>query len=714
MKKTQIKRFLICLFALSVFSCSDTSDLENRMDTLENRVTALEKLCAQLNTNVVALQTSVTALQENDYITNITEIKEGNKIIGYSLSFAKNGSITIYNGKDGADGKTPIIGVKQFTDGLYYWTLDGEFLTDSGGNKVKANGTDGKDGVTPKFKIENDSWFLSLDNGQTWTEMGKASGEDGDSFFASVKQDENYVFLNLIDGTTISLLKEKVLTISFDESIDISITAGATKLLKYTIIGATSETIVKALGQNGWSAEVTPTNNETGNITVKAPDPMTNGEILVLVYDGKTRTIMSSLNFVTGVINVASNAYSLPKEASRKEVKIATDIDYIVEIPENAKSWLSVASTRSAMRSEILTFVFSENKGLARYATVYLKNNVGKVLQSIAFEQQGGSFTVKVITPGTLSTLLTEEQKQNLNNLAVKGTLNNSDFLVIADMSSLKYLDMSVIENTILPNGMFHNNKKIIEVKLPEKLLKIPDFIFKNSSIQKCPIPKRVTTIGNHAFYESNLSGNLILPQSLISIEDQSFRGCTHLSGDLILNEGLVSVGFGAFFLCSGFNGKLRISETVTTIADWAFERCDRFSGDLYIPNSVTKVGKQAFSGCKGFSGSLTLSKNLKSIDDFAFQGCSNLKGNLVLPENLKSIGFFAFNGCNSIDKIYSKNLTPPSLKQANVTFPNYKYLGVPFDAKDKYINAEPEIPSYDKWSNFLVIEEVDFEALGL
>ena len=56
--------------------------------------------------------------------------------------------------------------MKKDTDGIYYWTLDGEWLTDEKGNKVKAQGTDGKDGVdgedgtngkdgiTPQLKIE--------------------------------------------------------------------------------------------------------------------------------------------------------------------------------------------------------------------------------------------------------------------------------------------------------------------------------------------------------------------------------------------------------------------------------------------------------------------------------------------------------------------------------------------------------------------------------
>jgi hypothetical protein len=39
-----------------------------------------------------------------------------------------------------------VIGVKKDADGIYYWTLDGEWITDSEGNKIPTTGKDGTDG----------------------------------------------------------------------------------------------------------------------------------------------------------------------------------------------------------------------------------------------------------------------------------------------------------------------------------------------------------------------------------------------------------------------------------------------------------------------------------------------------------------------------------------------------------------------------------------
>jgi hypothetical protein len=175
----------------------------------------------------------VDVLQSNDFITSIVEIKKDGKVVGYTITFGKHDPITIYHGqdgKDGADGKdgqdgqngsanTPVIGVAQDTDGVYYWTLNGEWLLDDNGNKLPVSGKDGQTGANgsmPQLKIEEGYWYVSYDNGATWSELGKAIGEDGekgdkgdagDSMFQSVTQDENYVYFTLADGTVIKIGK---------------------------------------------------------------------------------------------------------------------------------------------------------------------------------------------------------------------------------------------------------------------------------------------------------------------------------------------------------------------------------------------------------------------------------------------------------------------------------------------------------------------------
>ena len=223
--------FSIILFCFVIVGCeSDLLDslrnkideYENRLDNMEDRVVELERICGQQNTNIESLTTIVSALQNRDCVTGITPIKEDGKEIGYTITFVYNAPVTIYNGKDGQDGNdgvVPQLGVKLDTDGIWYWTIDGVWLTDNNGDKVRASGNDGQDGkdgddgkngkegVTPRLKIVDGYWFISYDDGATWSSepLGPSTGEKGDSIIKDVNYDEQYVYITLPDGTVLSV-----------------------------------------------------------------------------------------------------------------------------------------------------------------------------------------------------------------------------------------------------------------------------------------------------------------------------------------------------------------------------------------------------------------------------------------------------------------------------------------------------------------------------
>ena len=94
---------LICFLVLCVafVGCKD-DDLQKQVDELNDRVTSLETMCAQMNTNISSMQTILNVVQQQDHITGITPVEENTVIIGYTITFAKNKPITIYNGKNGS------------------------------------------------------------------------------------------------------------------------------------------------------------------------------------------------------------------------------------------------------------------------------------------------------------------------------------------------------------------------------------------------------------------------------------------------------------------------------------------------------------------------------------------------------------------------------------------------------------------------------------
>lgn len=163
--KTTVNYFSRVLYALllslglAVTGCYDDSVLKETLRDHEERISALETLCAQLNTNQSSLQTVIDALESNDYVTGVAPIMEGNKTIGYTLTFKNSGSVTIYMNSD-----------------------------------------------MPKLKVQDGTWYVSYDDGVTWEKVGEVTEGTGESFITDVEVDDQYLTLTLSDGNTIKVL----------------------------------------------------------------------------------------------------------------------------------------------------------------------------------------------------------------------------------------------------------------------------------------------------------------------------------------------------------------------------------------------------------------------------------------------------------------------------------------------------------------------------
>lgn len=199
--------YLIFAAVVAMTSCStfDHSSIMEQLRDHEERIQRLEALCNQLNSNVVAIQTILTVLEQNDYITDIAKITEGGVETGYSITFAKSGTINIYHGSNGADGTAPRIGIRKASDGEYYWTSNDDWLTDAHGEKIPAavpNDPEGKY-MTPLFRVAENQWYISYDNGNTWMVVESDANVEQEDLFAAVEYDDKYLYLTLCDGNEI-------------------------------------------------------------------------------------------------------------------------------------------------------------------------------------------------------------------------------------------------------------------------------------------------------------------------------------------------------------------------------------------------------------------------------------------------------------------------------------------------------------------------------
>ena len=720
------KLLSLLMCGLLLFGCGDKYDdsaLRNDLNDLENRVAKLEELCKQMNTNISSLQKIVEALQDNLSISKVEQISDG-----YIIHFSDGSTATIKNGKNSEDA--PIIGVKKDTDGIYYWTLDGEWLTDEKGNKVKAQGTDGKDGVdgedgtngkdgiTPQLKIENGRWMLSMDNGKTWTDIGQATGADGtdgedgvdgkdgtNGIFKSVTEDNDNVYFTLEDDSVITIPKSdnSKFAIAFDTTDIAILNGGESKTISYTITDATKNTVVKAIAQDGWKVKVDATSTDKGTITITAPNPIVESEILVFANDGSYRTVMVSLNCMQGQINIADNSINATSAGGTQEIKLTTNLDYTIEIPEDAQSWLSLAPETRALREDTIVFEVTANEGMQRYTTVALKDEQGKILQTIIFRQLGTCTEVHVETKGELENELAGYDYANIESLKITGVLNDVDFLFIYRMMpNLKDLDIAEVNITALPTQAFYKSTNVKNLILPNTLATIGEEMFYNSKLKTVVIPANVTTIGGSAFkncsslatvtfekesqlktigggysgsssyYYGAFSGcssltSIEIPASVETIEAAAFKGCSSLT-TVTFEQGsqlkTIAGGYsdfsdyyGAFSGCSSLTS-IEIPASVTTIEATAFKGCYKLATVTFEQGSQLKtIGgdyyKQfyygAFSDCP--ITTIEIPASVETIGSSAFSGCTSLTA-IEIPASVTTIGTAAFKGCSSLTTV--------------------------------------------------------------
>ncbi len=659
----------VMVTAIVLSSCEyDDGKIWDSVHGLEDRVAKLEELCKQMNTNISSLQKIVDALQDNLSISEVEQIANG-----YIIHFSDGSTATIKNGMN--SGEAPVIGVNQDTDGVYYWTLNGNWLTDAKGNKVKAQGTDGKDGVdgtdgndgvdgedgtdgingkdgvTPQLKIEDGRWMLSMDNGKTWTDIGQATGADGkdgkdgidgkdgtNGIFKSVTQDNDNVYFTLDDDSVITIPKgdNSKFAITFDTTDIAILNGGESKTVSYTIEDATENTVVKAIAQNGWKVEVNETSTDKGTITITAPDPIVESEILVFANDGSYRTVMVSLNCMQGQISIADNSVDATPAGGTQAIKLTTNLNYTVEIPDDAKSWLSLVPQTRALREDTIVFEVAANDGIQRYATVALKDEQGNVVQTIIFRQLGTCSEVHVETKGELENVLAGYDYANIESLKITGVLNDVDFLFIYRMmSKLKDLDIAEVNITALPTKAF----------------------YKSTNVENLILPNTLTMIGEEMFYNSKLK-TVVIPANVETIETSAFHGCSSLA-TVTFEKGsqLKTIGglsyynsspyyYGAFSECPITS--IEIPASVETIEASAFKGCESLATVTFEKGSQLKtIGGGyyfenyygAFSNCEALT-SIEIPASVETIEAAAFKRCYNLRTvTFEKSSQLKTIG---------------------------------------------------------------------------
>ena len=718
MKKLLAFAALFAVVALT--SCKyDDDDLWNSVHGLENRVAKLEELCKQMNTNISSLQTIVTALQNNVYVTGTTPLMKDGKEIGYTITFSKGNPITIYHGKDGEDGTTPTISVKKDTDGVYYWTLNGEFIVVDGG-KIQAegkDGTNGTNGTTPQFKIENDYWFISYDNGTNWTQLGKATGEDGiggDSMFSGVdyKTSTDYVIFTLADGTQI-----KLPTWSAFEALQRLCNETNTNL-------SALQTIVTALQNNDYITSVDPLteNGKVVGYTIKFAKSNP-----IVIYNGKDGA--DGVDGNTPVIGVKKDGdgiyyWTLDGEfiiVDGQKIKAqGTDgsdgsdgTDGVTPKLEIREGYWWISYDNGVNWTQLGKATGEDGKDADSIIITQDENNV-------YFELADGT-VITISKTGQSTPNIIEFKDPYVKTICVAAWDTDGD-------SELSYVEATAI--TTLGTKFKGNTliESFEELKYFTHLTSIDDDTFNAcTALTSIQIPASVETIGLRAFKSCSSLANITFEKGSIL---RDIKGGSKMASDYMSID-----YYGAFSDCSALTA-IEIPASVESIGVAAFSNCKRLASvtfehssklksigggwsspyggfsygaflycssltSIKIPASVETIGASAFKGCIKLT-TVTFEKEsrLTTIEGYYDYGYKAAHGTFTncfalttieLPASIKTIETYSFSGCGKLANIYSRSTTPPTLE---ATLPSEAKIYVPIGSENAYKIA-------NEWRNY-------------
>lgn len=504
----------------------------------------------------------------------------------------------------------------------------------------------------------NNPWAVS---GTDWCTVSPSGGEGGEVLVTiTVKENTTYDARNCTLTFSSLDLKETV-SVNQDSNFGIvlpkntyELSCDAQQISVEVKANVTYDVAVDAdwIKQNGTKALTSKT--FTFDIDKNESYDAREGTIVIKEKNGNdVKTIKIKQAQVDAII-ISSKEYSLSNKAQSLEVKLQTNVDLDVVIPDNAKPWISHTSTK-ALSDKTLVFDIKENEDYSARICEVMLNKGDTTFDKIRIEQEAK--TPVLLTYKTIdnSTITIDETKFSATIISHtyengKGTIqfdNEFEYFRSGAFSGNKKLTSITLPEGIKSIGVsaFENCSSLVRINLPGSVTEIDALAFSNCiSLTSINIPDNIKTIKTWTFQNCKSLESIKLPNGVITIGSFAFEGCVSLV-DINIPESVTYFDTGAFRGCSSLES-IEIPKDITTIASNVFSGCSSLKR-VDIPKSVTIIDGSAFSGCSALT-SLNIPEAVDYIGIAAFDGCSSLKS-LNIPNGVTAIYDWTFNGCSSL-----------------------------------------------------------------
>lgn len=190
-----------------------------------------------------------------------------------------------------------------------------------------------------------------------------------------------------------------------------------------------------------------------------------------------------------------------------------------------------------------------------------------------------------------------------------------------------------------------------------------PDVIFGNSGSTQWNLTQDgiLTFSGQGAMADYGFSGKqpwaayakqiktVVVEKGVTGIGSGAFKGMTKLESVSLPESGLKKIGDAAFYGCSALK-KINIPDSIYTVRDYTFKGCTSL-GSVRLPKDLVKIGKGAFESCTALTY-VFIPGEVEIISDWSFKGCSALVEVDMTWANATKIGENAFKKCSKLKKI--------------------------------------------------------------